>query len=152
MSEIRKIDEAQKEEIIYFELNNWTQGEDFPAEEPFISWMWRGKSLLPPVFEDREWVKENKLAVSTTLVDMSLNYCIAAPKSWVLKNCPNLLEERNAKFVFGKGGEEPAFGRFGSFVPYEEEYIGKVTWFDEDTGEIIKEDDEDEGNILNGDN
>ena len=90
MSEIRKIDEAQREEIIYFELNNWMSGTDFPAEEPFIGWICRGNGLLPPIFQDREWVKENKLAVVAMAVDMSLNYCIAAPKSWILKNCPNL--------------------------------------------------------------
>lgn len=144
MRKTRKIDEAQKEEIIYFELNNWMSGTDFPAEEPFIGWICRGNGLLPPIFQDQKWVKENKLAVVAMAVDMSLNYCIAAPKSWILKNCPNLLEERNSKFVFGKDGKEPAFGRFGTFVPYDEEHIGKITWFDEDNNEMEEADEKNE--------
>ena len=131
----------KKQEIVYFELNNWMTGTDFPAEDPFLDWMYRGKSLLPPVFQDREWVKANKLAVSATTVDMSLNYCISAPKSWVEEHCPNLLEERNAKFVFGKDGKDPSYGRFGTFVPYNEKYIGKITWFDEDEN-LVEEGDE----------
>lgn len=45
MRKIRKTDGAQNEEIIYFEFNNWMSGTDFPAEEPFLDWMCRGKSL-----------------------------------------------------------------------------------------------------------
>lgn len=140
---MRNNDEKTKEKIIYFELNDWVMGEDYPSEEPFIEWICRGKGLLPPIFQDSEWVKENKLAVSATTVDMSRNYCISAPKAWVLKNCPNLLEERNVKFVFGKDGEEPVFGRFGTFVPYDEEHIGKITWFDEDNNEMEENDEGD---------
>ena len=27
------------EEIVYFELDNWFRGRDYPNAEPFISWM-----------------------------------------------------------------------------------------------------------------
>ena len=27
------------EEVVYFEFNNWTPGEHYPFEEPFITWM-----------------------------------------------------------------------------------------------------------------
>lgn len=26
-------------DIVYFEVNNWIQGRDYPDEEPFLSWM-----------------------------------------------------------------------------------------------------------------
>ena len=29
----------EKDKVIYFELNNWMSGDDYPDAEPFISWM-----------------------------------------------------------------------------------------------------------------
>lgn len=26
-------------DIVYFELNNWFRGRDYPNDEPFVSWM-----------------------------------------------------------------------------------------------------------------
>ena len=76
-------------DIIYFELNNWTAGDDYPDEEPFISWCGNDMDLK---FSNEEWVVKNKLAVVQEIIDMSVNWCISAPKEWVLENCPKLLE------------------------------------------------------------
>ena len=46
------------EDIVYFELNNWFSGRDFPSDEPFISWM--SNDLKIP-FRNENWVKEIKL-------------------------------------------------------------------------------------------
>ena len=57
-------------EVVYFELNNWFAGRDYPDEEPFISWM--NVDVHTTKFEDNEeWVKENRLCVAWDFVDMS---------------------------------------------------------------------------------
>lgn len=76
-------------DIVYFELNNWFQGRDYPAEEPFITW------VNKHTFSNEEWCKENKLCVLAGNFDMSSNWCIAATKEWVLANCPRLLEDHH---------------------------------------------------------
>lgn len=109
-------------EIVYFELNNWACGRDYPNAEPFVSWL---EDDLRQQFRDEEWIKENKLVVVESLVDMSLNYCIAATKEWVMLNCPDLLTE-HCRFV--RYSEEPddlPDGRFGCpFLEYTEDNIG----------------------------
>lgn len=115
-------------EVVYFEINNWYAGVDYPDEEPFIGWLnvepygW----CLPAC---DLWVKENGLVVSAKNIDMSLNFCITAPKAWVEKNCPSLLEERNAQYVYSleEGDVVPA-ARRGVFYEYREPYIGKIIW------------------------
>ena len=67
-------------DIVYFELNNWFSGRDYPNAEPFLSWM---RDDLNQKFRDEEWIKENKLVVVESLVDMSMNFCIAATKEWI---------------------------------------------------------------------
>lgn len=78
------------EEIIYFELDNWFAGENYPNAEPFLTWM---KDDLHLKFEDDNWCKENKLCVEAGPIDMSICFCISAPKSWVEANCPKLLTD-----------------------------------------------------------
>lgn len=109
-------------DIIYFELNNWSCGCDYPDAEPFISWM---KDDLKQKFEDEEWVKENKLVVVESLVDMSMNYCIAATKEWVQSNCPELLTKYIQFVRHSEEDGEPPEGRFGCpFLEYDEDNIG----------------------------
>lgn len=117
-------------DIVYFELNNWTQGEDYPDEEPFITWL---EDDLNIKFQDEEWVKENRLCVVETIIDMSVNFCITATKEWVLNNCPVLLEEKYKKFIRYPGcweydfrdKEGKVYGRFSTeFLEYNEENIG----------------------------
>ena len=91
------------EEIIYFELNNWFSGRDYPDAEPFNTWM---EDDLKLKFEDYEWCKENKLCVIMNMIDMSIDFLIAAPKSWVLENCPDLLSDKTYTTTFISCGSE----------------------------------------------
>ena len=109
-------------DIIYFELNNWSRGEDYPDAEPFLSWM---KHDLRQRFGDENWIKENNLVVVTSLVDMSINYCITATKEWVQSNCPELLTKYTQFIRYTEEDDELPEGRFGCpFLEYSEENIG----------------------------
>lgn len=106
-------------ELVYFELNNWFAGSDYPDDEPFLSWMARY------LFRDEDWVKENKLVVVESLVDMSLNYCITATKEWVQQNCSELLTKYSQFVRYGEEDDELPEGRFGCpFLEYNEDNIG----------------------------
>lgn len=109
-------------DIVYFELNNWFAGRDYPNAEPFLSWM---KDDLNQKFRDEEWIKENKLVVVESLVDMSMNFCITATKEWVENNCPELLYTYENFVRKPEDGEDVPYGIFGCpFLEYEEENIG----------------------------
>ena len=76
------------EEVIYFNVNNWFYEKDYPPiSDEFSKWVCKG------YFMDDEWCKEQKLCVLAGNIDMSANYCISAPRSWVEKNCPQLLTD-----------------------------------------------------------
>jgi len=83
---------TSREDVICFEINNWFSGRDYPAEEPFLTWI-REES-----FQNDQWCRENQLCVKYGLVDMSMSYCVAAPRSWVEENCPNLLSDKEYKY------------------------------------------------------
>ena len=118
-------------EIIYFELNNWFRGRDYPDVEPFVSWMNINKFGLS-VFGNEDFVKENKLCVSITNIDMSTNYCITATKDWILNNCPSLLNE-DSKFVVSVDKYGEASPRLGvRFIEYSKENIGIISWDEEE--------------------
>lgn len=105
-------------EVVYFELNDWFRGRDYPDDEPFITWM---KVLI---FRDEDWVKENKLVVVESTFDMSLNYCISATKEWVQTNCPELLTKYTQFVRYGEEDDLPE-GQFGCpFLEYNENNIG----------------------------
>lgn len=106
------------EEIVYFELNNWFSGRDYPNEEPFATWM-----SFPINFMNSKWVKENKLVVVQRLVDMSVNFCISAPRSWVENNCPTLLT-KHTKFLRTRNKYGDVEGKFAEFMEYCDENIG----------------------------
>lgn len=76
-------------DIIHLQLNNWFSGRDYPSEEPFIYWISNNK------FCDDEWCKENQLCVNAAYLDASINWCIAAPRTWVEEHCPIILSEDN---------------------------------------------------------
>lgn len=114
-------------DIVYFELNNWFSGRDYPNAEPFLSWL---KNDLNLAFENEEWVKENQLCVLADVIDMSINFCISAKKEWVEKNCPELLT-KYTDFLRYQDEDHVVYGRFGHvFLTYKEENIG-VFWEDE---------------------
>lgn len=108
-------------EIVYFELNNWFSGRDYPDDEPFISWMYDDLKIA---FDNKEWVKSNKLCVVSDIVDMSSNYCITATKEWVEQNCPKLLTDYKS-FIREENQQGEVYGRFGhKFLSYSDENIG----------------------------
>ena len=128
-------------EIVYFELNDWSRGKDFPNAEPFNSWM---RNRLLPIFRNEDWVKENKLCVRASNVDMSQNFCITATKEWVEKNCPELLI-KYTEFLREPDEYGDVEGRFGCpFLDYEESNIGVTWWYEDGDEPEESEDDEDD--------
>lgn len=129
--------------IVYFELNDWFSGRDYPNAEPFRTWM--DDDVLQ--FCDKKWVKENKLCVVVESIDMSINVCVTATEEWVKQNCPKLLSDEETEVSFtisGPAGEHEqterypyasflrhpdedgkVYGNFGTeFLPYEEANFG----------------------------
>ena len=113
-------------EIVYFELNNWFSGRDYPNAEPFLSWIQCNKENKYYIqFRDESWIKENKLVVVESLVDMSMNFCITATKEWVEQNCPELLSIYKEFIRQSDEDDETPYGRFGCpFLEYEEDNVG----------------------------
>lgn len=108
-------------EIIYFELNNWWPGRNYPDEEPFLSWMGNDLNII---FSNENWVKENNLCVVESLVDMSSNFCITATKDWVEKNCPSLLTDHK-KFLRYPDEDGEVYGKWGTkFLPWSKNNFG----------------------------
>ena len=119
-----------EKEIIYFELNNWMPNSCYPDAEPFITWV----SYKHFNFDNEDWIKENKLVVVRTVVDMSANWCITAIKEWVLNNCPELLTKYTKFLGCSDNDEELPYGRISGcpFYKYTEENIGWHFIDDED--------------------
>lgn len=114
-------------EIVYFELNNWSPGYHYPDDEPFLTWIGDDLNIY---FENEKWVKENKLCVVWSWVDISMNFCITATKEWVEKKCPKLLTEYT-QFLRLPEEDGVVYGNFGDqFLPYSEENIGIKEVFD----------------------
>ena len=58
---------------------------------------------------------------------MSVSYCVAAPRSWVEKNCPNLLSDKEYTYdmlLYSKDGEKR--------ITYTEKYSDFLCHPDED--------------------
>jgi len=99
-----------KKDVVYFSVNNWFCGRDYPPLKCFKKWL--GDDFIQS-FRNDEWCKENKLCVYYGCVDMSSNYTVSAPREWVEKNCPELLTDEEytypvrrskwKKSLFGKG-------------------------------------------------
>ena len=108
-------------DVVYFELNNWTCGKHYPAEEPFLTWVGNDLNLH---FQNEKWVRENKLCVVRSIIDMSVNFCVTATREWVEKNCPKLLTEYSG-FLRYPDDDGDVYGRFGdAFLEYSKESIG----------------------------
>lgn len=78
-----------EDKVIYFELNNWFSGRDYPPCEPVAGWVRNG------MFNDDGWCRDNELCVLAGQIDMSQNWCITAPVEWVSANFPQLLTEEH---------------------------------------------------------
>ena len=103
------------EEIIYFSVNNWFCGRDFPPTKNFKKWL---GDDLNQTFRNDKWAKENKLCIYYGVIDMSQNYTIAAPRSWVEKNCPELLTDDEYTYIVRQSD------------PKESVKQGKTVWVD----------------------
>ena len=134
------------EDIIYFSFNNWFSGRDYPIGDKY-------EELINSCqFSKEEWVKKNKLVVVTGYIDMSRNWCIAAPRKWVEENLPELLTDEEYTYdiitMFPGGKEEVTTytKKYSDFVypgepwacdygmpfkEYDEEAVG-VYWVEED--------------------
>ena len=107
-------------EYVYFELNNWFAGRNYPNEEPFKSWCGNDLNLY---FLNEDWVKENKLVVVADSIDMSIDWCITAPKEWVENNCPKLLsDESTYVMINGSNGPFQEEYKYSSFLRYPNKY------------------------------
>lgn len=113
------------DDVVYFELNNWFAGDDYPAEEPFISWMGNDLRLY---FCNDDQMKAEKLCVKRDTLDMSANFCITAPRSWVEEHCPKLLTDYK-QFVSEPEyeGDIPTSKNGYRFLEYCPENFG-ITW------------------------
>lgn len=151
-----------QEEIIYFSINNWFMGRDYPKSDKFVEWVELNQ------FSIDKWCKENKICVHKSTIDMSFNWCVTAPRKWVEINCPELLTddeysykiitcssegevetEYYAKFsdfvYYPKNGNAPLHDRFCiPFLEYKEENFGSTFY---EYPEI--EDDEEEDDYEN---
>lgn len=135
-------------DIVYFELNNWFAGEHYPDAEPFLSWL---RNDLKIKFFDEAWIKENKLCVAFSHIDMSANFCITAKKEWVEQNCPELLTKYREFLRFPEVYEDgdiddTVYGQFDTpFLDYTEENIGfhhARSCYDDDDYYEFEDDDE----------
>ena len=81
----------EKNDVIYFSVNNWFCGRDYPDTPKFRKWL--GNDLKQSFMNDK-WCKKNKLCVYQGAIDMSCNYTVSAPREWVEKNCPELLTDK----------------------------------------------------------
>ena len=103
------------EDIIYFSVNNWFCGRDYPPTENFKKWLGND---LNQTFRNDKWAKENKLCIYDGCIDMSQNYTIAAPRSWVEENCPELLTDEEYTYIVRVSD------------PKESVKQGKIVWKD----------------------
>ncbi len=151
------------EDIIYFSVNNWFCGKDYPPTENFKKWLGND---LKQAFRSDEWAKENKLCIYCGVIDMSMNYTIAAPREWVEKNCPELLTDYEFTYrtcIHSKDGDKviehkkkysdfvdkpdengDVEDRFGwPYLEYKPENFG-VHWYHDPDEYEEEEDDDDE--------
>ena len=113
------------EEIIYFSVNNWFSGENYPPTENFKKWL--GNDLKQTFLSDT-WAKENKLCIYNTLIDMSCNYTVSAPREWVEKNCPELLTDE--EYIYYTILQKPKKNLFGKYEYVEERIEHKKKYSD----------------------
>lgn len=130
-------------EIIFFEVNNWFAGRDYPDCKPFITWLGDDLNIS---FNNDNWCIENNLCVVAELIDMSQNFKVTATKKWVEENCPCLLTDEYSKFVCeidlseyeeddNEYYENFRYGN-GPFLKYHEDNFG-VHFYDCDEGGFL---------------
>ena len=83
----------ENKEVVYFSVNNWMCGENYPPLDCFRKWL---GDDLNQTFRNDTWCKENKLCVYYGVVDMSQNYTVSAPREWVEKNMDDVFDRLGA--------------------------------------------------------
>lgn len=110
--------------VIFFEVNNWFPGRDYPDCEPFLSWL---RNDLKLRFEDEKWCKENKICVQHEIIYMSQNFRVTASIEWVQENCPDLLSNPDLSKFLRLPGEngycDEGYGE-APFLEYSPENYG----------------------------
>ena len=126
----------KNDDIIYFSVNNWFCGRDYPPTENFKRWL---RNDLKQAFRNDGWAKENKLCIYYGMIDMSQNYTVSAPREWVEKNCPELLSvEEYTYYTVTSRPKKRLFGGY-KYEEVREEHKKKYSDFvytpeeDEDT-------------------
>ena len=104
-------------DVIYFSVNNWMSGTNYPPTENFKKWL---RDDLNQSFMSDIWCKENKLCVYCGTVDMSTNYTVSASREWVEKNCPELLTDDEYTYIT----------RIGKYQYKEESEDAELVWED----------------------
>ena len=125
-------------EVVYFQMNNWFAGRDYPAEEPFLTWMKDDCKLL---LCNGKFAKQNQLCVKVRIVDMAHVFMVTALKSWVEKTCPSLLTE-HSRFLVQPDASGRYMGRFGmEAFEWKPSHVGTY-WMDDYDSEEDEEDEE----------
>ena len=89
-------------EIVYFELNNWFPGRDYPDAEPFNSWI--NTPTYTDAFEDNDWCIENNRMDLNDRFDEEKNGCTTkevgykSNLKWWFK-CPRGLHDSDQYFM-----------------------------------------------------
>lgn len=125
----------KENEVIYFSVNNWFAGRDYPNTPTFREWM---KDDLNLTLRDDDWAKKNKLCIYYGVIDMSQNFTVSALKDWVEKNCPEIIGSEFEYVPKIDGILVPESDKFDMpFKEYTEENFGSTYyetnyWDDED--------------------
>lgn len=117
-------------DLVFFELNNWFAGRDYPPDGNLNEWVESGK------FNNVAFCKQNKLCVVAGTIDMSENWCVTASKEWVLNFCPELLDGKEYTYIVyvyanGRRYEKEERGDCSQFLRYRDEYgdvWGRFGW------------------------
>lgn len=122
------------EDIVYIELDDWFCKEDYPDIDIIKEWL--HYTNLDKYLRNDEWAKSNKLCIKWFFIDMSVNFMITAPLSFVKAIIPDILKEENSKFVkYPDGEEETLESRYVAnewFLEYKEENFGSFEYPDGD--------------------
>ena len=108
-------------DVVYFSVNDWSIEKDYPNSENFQKWL---VDEPDKYFQNKDWVKNNKLCMVWEVIDMSCNYTISAPLEWVKENCPEILGS-GFQYFPGEGKTYPEYDLWSTpFLEYSEENIG----------------------------
>jgi hypothetical protein len=127
-----------EKDIVYIELDDWFRDNDYPRI-PIIE-EWLNAYNLDKYLRNDEWAKANKLCIKWLFIDMSVDFMITAPLSFVKEVIPDILKEENAKFITypTEDGKLPesryCYNEY--FLEYKEENIGSFEYPDGDDNYI----------------